>query len=452
LALARERAAAVAAHAAAAEEASRAANRAGKKDQARRLGMLAAGETLEGVADSIKKATADLREDAHTVSLGAEEQKGLIDDTAASVGVMVQSTVAVAQNAEKAAEAAEEARKRAADGAGVVDASVAAIGRVSTLAGELKANMAELGKQAESIGQVMTVISDIADQTNLLALNAAIEAARAGEAGRGFAVVADEVRKLAEKTMSATAEVARVIQAIQQGTFDNVRHMDQAAGAVASATDLAGQSRDALGQIVRLSGDAASQVGAIAAASDEQVAASERIQHAIDRVRDLSGRTTEGMVRSAGTIEDLGGEIEELIKLNGVFKLIGQGTAQDVVEGLAAAPEMVGMAQGPMEALMRRALAENAFLELLYATDASGVQVTENIAPAGFGGGKGGSVRGKDWSRRPWFTSAMQEQDTSISAIYISEASGEYCLTISTPIFAEGRILGVLGADIKVFG
>ncbi|HCR11898.1 MAG TPA: methyl-accepting chemotaxis protein, partial [Desulfovibrio sp.] len=129
LALARERAAAVAAHAAAAEEASRAANRAGKKDQARRLGMLAAGETLEGVADSIKKATADLREDAHTVSLGAEEQKGLIDDTAASVGVMVQSTVAVAQNAEKAAEAAEEARKRAADGAGVVDASVAAIGR-----------------------------------------------------------------------------------------------------------------------------------------------------------------------------------------------------------------------------------------------------------------------------------------------------------------------------------
>ena len=452
LALARERAEAVAAHAAAAEEASQAASRAGKKDQARRLGMLAAGETLEGVADSIKKATADLREDAHTVSLGAEEQKGLIDDTAASVGVMVQSTVAVAQSAEKAAEAAEEARKRAADGAEVVDASVAAIGRVSTLAGELKTNMAELGKQAESIGQVMTVISDIADQTNLLALNAAIEAARAGEAGRGFAVVADEVRKLAEKTMTATAEVARVIQAIQQGTFDNVRHMDQAAGAVASATDLAGQSRDALGQIVRLSGDAASQVGAIAAASDEQVAASERIQHAIDRVRDLSGRTTEGMVRSAGTIEDLGGEIEELIKLNGVFKLIGQGTAQDVVETLAATPEMTGMTQGPMEALMRRVLAGNAFLELLYATDASGVQVTENIAPAGFGGGKGGSVRGKDWSRRPWFASAMEKQDTSISPIYISEASGEYCLTISTPIFGDGRILGVLGADIKVFG
>ncbi len=452
LVLAKERALAVEAHAAAAEEAGREARRAGKKDEARRIGMLAAGETLEGVADSIKKATAALRAEARDVSLGAEEQKGCIDDTAASVGVMVQSTVAVAQSADMAAAAAEEARKRAADGAGVVDESVAAIGRVSALAGELKANMAELGHKAQSIGQVMTVISDIADQTNLLALNAAIEAARAGEAGRGFAVVADEVRKLAEKTMAATSEVARVIEAIQKGTFDNVRHMDQAAAAVASATDLAGQSRDALGRIVRLSGDAAAQVGSIAAASDEQVAASERIQAAIDRVRDLSARTTEGMLRSAGTIENLGGEIEELIKLNGVFKLIGQGTAQDVVEAMAQAPEMTGLDAARMEALMRRALAENAFLELLYATDASGIQLTENIAPAGFRAKGAASVRGKNWSSRPWFTSVMERQDTSISPIYLSEASGEYCLTISAPLFSGDRIVGVLGADIKVFG
>ncbi|EHJ47609.1 methyl-accepting chemotaxis sensory transducer [Solidesulfovibrio carbinoliphilus subsp. oakridgensis] len=451
LQLAKAKAAEVEAHAAAAEEATREARRAGKKDEARRFGMLAAGETLENVADTIKKATGDLRTEARDVSHGAEEQKEYIDDTADSVGVMVQSTVAVARSAEMAAAAAEEARKRAMDGASVVDDSVAAIGRVSTLAEALKGNMAELGRQAESIGQVMTVITDIADQTNLLALNAAIEAARAGEAGRGFAVVADEVRKLAEKTMSATAEVGQVIQAIQKGTFDNIRHMDQAAAAVGDATELAGESRAALGQIVSLSGDAASQVGSIASASDEQVAASERIKAAIDRVRDLSARTTEGMLRSAGTIETLGGEIEELIKLNGVFKLIGQGTAQDVVEALAVAPDMAGLAREAMERLMRKALSENAFLELLYATDANGVQITENIAPAGFNSKGAASVRGKNWSSRPWFTGAMKNQDTSISPIYLSEASGEYCLTISTPILAQGRIVGVLGADIKVF-
>jgi methyl-accepting chemotaxis protein len=449
--LARAKAAEAEAQAGAAEEATREARHAGKKDETRRLGMLAAGETLEGVADTIKKATADLREEAREVSRGAEEQQSCIDDTAASVGVMVESTVAVAKSAEMAAAAAEQARNKAADGAAVVDDSVAAIGEVNTLSDSLKANMAALGRQAESIGQVMTVISDIADQTNLLALNAAIEAARAGDAGRGFAVVADEVRKLAEKTMSATAEVGQVIQAIQKGTFDNIRHMDQASQAVAKSTELAGQSRDTLGEIVRLSGDAAAQVGSIAAAGDEQVAASERIQTAIDRVRDLSGRTTEGMTRSADTIEALGGEIEELIKLNGVFKLIGQGTAQDLVEELAKAPELTGLDQAAMERLLRRALGENAFLELLYATDAAGIQITENIAPAGFAAGKA-SVRGRNWSARPWFTEVIKRKDTSISPIYISEASGEYCLTISAPILVGERIVGVLGADIKVFG
>ncbi|MHC1711874.1 MAG: methyl-accepting chemotaxis protein [Solidesulfovibrio sp.] len=452
LAQAKAKTAEVEAQGAAAEAAGREARRAGKKDEARRLGMLGAGETLENVADSIKKATSDLRAEAREVSGGAEEQKSCIDDTAAAVSVMVDSTVGVAKSAERAAAAAEEARMRATEGAAVVDDSVAAIGKVSSLAESLKGNMAELGRQAESIGQVMTVISDIADQTNLLALNAAIEAARAGDAGRGFAVVADEVRKLAEKTMTATAEVGQVIQAIQKGTFDNIRHMDQAADAVESATALAGQSRAALGEIVNFSGDAAAQVGSIASASDEQVAASERIQTAIDRIRDLSGRTTDGMVRSAATIEDLGGEIEELIKLNGVFKLIGQGTAQDVVEALAGVPEMASLSRESMERLMRKALSQNAFLELLYATDAAGVQITENIAPTGFHAKGSASVRGKNWSARPWFTGVMKNQDTSISPIYMSEASGEYCLTISTPIFAGDRILGVLGADIKVFG
>ena len=372
--------------------------------------------------------------------------------TADSVSVMVDATVAVAKSAEQAASAAEEARRRAAEGASVVDDSVAAIGRVSTLAAALKSNMADLGRQAESIGEVMTVISDIADQTNLLALNAAIEAARAGEAGRGFAVVADEVRKLAEKTMTATAEVGKVIQAIQSGTFENIRHMDQAASAVDDATALAGQSRAALGQIVTLSGDASAQVVSIAKASDEQVAASERIQAAIERIRDLSGRTTDGMVRSAATIEALGGEIEELIKLNGVFKLIGQGAAQDAVETLAGAPEMASLDRSGMERLMRGALAQNTFLELLYATDAHGVQVTENIAPAHFHAASRASMIGKNWSTRPWFTGVVTNQDTSISPIYMSEASNEYCLTISTPIRIDDRIVGVLGADIKVFG
>ncbi|GKT21909.1 Chemotaxis methyl-accepting receptor like protein, partial [Aduncisulcus paluster] len=99
-----------------------------------------------------------------------------------------------------------------------------------------------LGQQADSIGHIMSVITDIADQTNLLALNAAIEAARAGEAGRGFAVVADEVRKLAEKTVSATNEVGEAISGIQNGTASSISRMEETSKVVESSTELAGQA------------------------------------------------------------------------------------------------------------------------------------------------------------------------------------------------------------------
>ena len=148
---------------------------------------------------------------------------------------------------------------------------------MSELAQGLKENMHALGSKAESIGQVMNVISDIADQTNLLALNAAIEAARAGEAGRGFAVVADEVRKLAEKTMSATREVGDAIGSIQAAARQNIESVDVAAKAVEEATALAEDSGGALEKIVQLSGGTSNQIQNIATAAEEQSATSEEI-------------------------------------------------------------------------------------------------------------------------------------------------------------------------------
>jgi methyl-accepting chemotaxis protein len=428
------------------------AERAHKKDEARRLGMLGAGETLENVAGTIKTATADLGREAQGVSRGAEEQKDLVDETASAMDGMLTTIQGVARGAEEAARAAAEARGMAQSGSEVVDRSVTAIGAVSRMAAALSSGMAELGRQAESIGQVMTVISDIADQTNLLALNAAIEAARAGDAGRGFAVVADEVRKLAEKTMQATSQVGEVIAAIQSGARGNVKSVEEAARAVETATTLAGESREALREIVSLSDAASDRVRDISRAAEDEVAAGEGIKNAIDRIRDVSAGTAEGMLRSTRTIEKLGGEIEELIKLNGVFKLIGQGTAQDAVEEAAVHPDMTGLHPEAMEKLMHGMIARFDFLELLYATDASGLQLTENIAPQSFRSQGAGSVKGKNWSKRPWFTGAMHNGDTHISPIYLSEASGEYCLTISTPILRDGRIVGVLAADIKVFG
>jgi methyl-accepting chemotaxis protein len=428
------------------------ANLAHKRDLARSRGMLGAAETLTEVSEAIKKAAVDLRAEAEAASKDTDVQKDRISEIAQAMENMLHTINSVAVSASQAAEAAEDAKIKAGNGAAVVGRSVGAIGTVRELTDTLKTKMAELGTQAQSIGQVMNVISDIADQTNLLALNAAIEAARAGEAGRGFAVVADEVRKLAEKTMGATREVGQVIEAIQKGTWDNIRNMDTAAAAVGAASELAAESGRALDEIVSLSGVTSSRIQGIAGESDQQAGASRQIKAAVDDLHALSARTASGMERQAATIGELGHEIEELIKLNGVLRLIGEGKAQALVEELAAGADIAGLNQAAMERAMRQAAIANPFFELLYATDGRGVQITENIPGPAFKGGAGGSVKGKNWSSRPWFTGVAQNQDTYVSPIYESSASGQYCLTISTPIRRDGQLAGVFAADIQVFG
>ncbi|MFP5239553.1 MAG: methyl-accepting chemotaxis protein, partial [Acidobacteriota bacterium] len=171
---------------------------------------------------------------------------------------------------------------------------------------------AKLGEQATAIGQVMTVISDIADQTNLLALNAAIEAARAGDAGRGFAVVADEVRKLAEKTMNATKEVGQAIANIQANTAGNVQLVKRAAEAVAVAAGLADQSGEALALIVGLVDQSSGQVRGIAQAAGQQSSVSEEIARAVSDISSFSQTLAQGVGEFARAVQGLSGHAHEL--------------------------------------------------------------------------------------------------------------------------------------------
>ena len=158
----------------------------------------------------------------------------------------------------------------------------------------------------------MTVISDIADQTNLLALNAAIEAARAGEAGRGFAVVADEVRKLAEKTMSATTEVGSNITAIQTSTNNNMQRVADTAQAVNKATGVAETSGKALDEILDLVNANSSLIASIATAAEEQSATSEEINRAVDDINRIAEETAGGMQQSSGAVRELSVMAQEL--------------------------------------------------------------------------------------------------------------------------------------------
>ena len=210
----------------------------------------------------------------------------------------------IAMSAQQAAQSAELTLEKAKLGAAVVVKSVESIQAVNTVAARLKDDMEALGNQAESIGLVMNVISDIADQTNLLALNAAIEAARAGEAGRGFAVVADEVRKLAEKTMHATQEVGDKILSIQQSVSAGIGNMNRAFEAVEVSTDLTRESGKSLEEIVELASLNTGNAHNIATAVEEHTAVAASITEHIREVADIASETRIGMEKAVPLVKN----------------------------------------------------------------------------------------------------------------------------------------------------
>ncbi|WP_428567449.1 MAG: methyl-accepting chemotaxis protein [Solidesulfovibrio sp. DCME] len=256
-------------------------------------------------SDRMASASQQLSAQIEQANQGAQEQNHRVQETVTAVEEMNATILEVARNAGETATGAQAARDKAREGADLVTQVVAAVDGVREAAGRLKDNMRGLGSQAQGIGAVLGVISDIADQTNLLALNAAIEAARAGEAGRGFAVVADEVRKLAEKTMHATKEVGEAITGIQRGTAETERMMDQAAAAVDQATSLAERSGGSLSEIVTLVESAGDQVRAIATAAEEQSATSEEINRSIESISRIASETADAMAQSAQAVTEL---------------------------------------------------------------------------------------------------------------------------------------------------
>ena len=257
-------------------------------------------------------ASEELSAQVEQVTKGSEIQRDRVGETATSMEEMNATVLEVARNAGQASAQAEDTSAKARAGAELVDQVATSISHVHTVATDMQTAMQALGQQAEAIGGVMNVISDIADQTNLLALNAAIEAARAGEAGRGFAVVADEVRKLAEKTMSATTEVGSSIRGIQSSTATNLQRVTEAGKSVVEATELAVTSGSALQQIVTLAGKNSALITGIATAAEEQSATSEEINRSVEEINRIAGDTASGMSESSSAVQELSHMSQEL--------------------------------------------------------------------------------------------------------------------------------------------
>ena len=273
------------------------------------------------VTDKVASASVELSATAEEISKGTDTLTSRASQTAAAVEEMNATVSQVAQNSGKAATLAQETVKTAKDGGSVVSDTISGMQQLSDAVSSSATIIAELGKSSDQIGEIVRVIEDIADQTNLLALNAAIEAARAGEQGRGFAVVADEVRKLAERTTKATKEIGDMIRQIQQDTRGAVESMQQGTVKVTSGVDLVNRTGEALARIVDMVSKSADMIRQIAVASEEQSVATQQIANDIENVAKVTKESASGANESAKASHDLSQLATELQGIVGSFKL-----------------------------------------------------------------------------------------------------------------------------------
>ncbi len=251
----------------------------------------------------------------------SSEQNDHINRVATAVEEMNSTVAEIANNAESAAGMSHEAADKAKAGANIVNQTTSGMDRISNVVEKASLAIHSLGEKSAQIGEIIGVIDDIADQTNLLALNAAIEAARAGEQGRGFAVVADEVRKLAERTSQATKEVADTIKTIQKETKFAVDVMEESKQEVEKGKELSTASGQALNEIESASENVTAVVSQIANATREQSRASEEITQSVEGIALLSNKVSDISSQTRQIVETLSQIVNEIKGQIDRFKL-----------------------------------------------------------------------------------------------------------------------------------
>lgn len=269
----------------------------------------------------VSQSTESIESAGRAMASASSAQSQQTTQTSTAIEEMSVSIVEVARKAAESAAAASNAREASNSGAEVVRGVVDGIRGLAKSVTESSTAIDSLGQRGQQIGSIIETIEDIADQTNLLALNAAIEAARAGEHGRGFAVVADEVRKLAERTMKATQEVSDSIRSIQADTSSAIGKMNSCAEAVQSGVEMAQRAGLSLDTITAGSSEITSMIQSIAAATEEQSAASEEITRNIAGMAETGRQNAEQAKLVSSTAETLARSASSLLGLVVKFKI-----------------------------------------------------------------------------------------------------------------------------------
>jgi methyl-accepting chemotaxis protein len=278
-------------------------------------------------AERLASASEEIAATTASMATSAESQKDQVHQVATAMQEMSATVHGVSENSTQAAVSARQAADTACQGGAIVEDSVTRMRAIADSVRETGQKVQELGKRSDQIGRIVNVIDDIADQTNLLALNAAIEAARAGEQGRGFAVVADEVRKLAERTTKATREIAEMIEKVQGETRAAVERMQAGTQEVEQGVEATGRAGESLRRIIEQAEHVGEVIGQIATATTQQSSATEQANSSMDQIQKLVEESAQGAQQSARACEELSKLAFELQNIVSRFKLSEQGSA-----------------------------------------------------------------------------------------------------------------------------
>ncbi len=273
------------------------------------------------VADIVRDSVGMVSATTNSMVLAAEDVAMQAGTIATASEEMSATSGDIARNCLYAAENAQKAVEQTHSGSQIVQNSSRLMENIAQRVNESSQTVESLGQRSDQIGAIVNTIQDIADQTNLLALNAAIEAARAGEQGRGFAVVADEVRALAERTTKATKEISAMIKTIQGETQTAVDSMSEGVAEVKRGTDETARSGEALEDILNKINELTMQVSQIATAAEEQTATTSEITQNIQMITDVVNRNVENARSTTSATGKLADQVDELHKLVGHFRL-----------------------------------------------------------------------------------------------------------------------------------
>ncbi|MDO3656843.1 methyl-accepting chemotaxis protein [Acinetobacter genomosp. 15BJ] len=276
---------------------------------------------ITDTSQEVARYTQDTQNITNQLAEASEHQAQEIAGASAAMNEMALSIDQVSANASESADVAQRSVQIATNGAQVVNRSIEGMDHIREQIQETSKRIKRLGESSQEIGNIVSLINDIADQTNILALNAAIQASMAGEAGRGFAVVADEVQRLAERSASATKQIESLVKTIQTDTNEAVISMEQTTSEVVRGANLAKDAGIALDEIQTVSGDLAKLIASISDAAKLQSASASHIATTMNVVQEITSQTTTATFDTARSVSELANMAESLRESVTDFKL-----------------------------------------------------------------------------------------------------------------------------------